>query len=144
MIEAVGVVVAPQAAEKLLALYASGLKAEAGKLTLGVIKETAESIKLSPKVVKWVQAEDARVRDFPYSPTEVAEKIRDGWLRWVAENEKPEVVQHFSARISNLGGKCVIMEWVPSAISEGAKGTFLPNLRSLSRAICQPIYCCGE
>jgi hypothetical protein len=106
MIEAVGVVVAPLAearpAEKLLALYASGLKAEAGKLTLGMIKETAESIKLSPKVVKWVQAEDARVRDFPYSPTEVAEKIRDGWLRWVAENEKPEVVQHFSTRWEGL------------------------------------------
>jgi hypothetical protein len=101
MIEAVGVVVAPLAearpAEKLLALYASGLKAEAGKLTLGMIKETAESIKLSPKVVKWVQTE-GRVREFPYSPTEVAEKIRDGWLRWVGENEKPEVVQHFSAR----------------------------------------------
>jgi hypothetical protein len=69
MIEAVGVVVAPLAearpAEKLLALYASGLKAEAGKLTLGMIKETAESIKLSPKVVKWVQAEDARARTSP-------------------------------------------------------------------------------
>ena len=101
MIEAVGVVVAPLAearpAEKLLALYASGLKAEAGKLTLGMIKETSESIKLSPKVVKWVQAE-GRAREFPYSPTEVAERIRDGWLRWVGENEGPEVVQHFSAR----------------------------------------------
>jgi hypothetical protein len=77
-------------AEKLLALYASGLKAEAAKLTLGMIEETSESIKLSPKVVKWVQAK-GRAQDFPYSPTEVAERVRDGWLRWVAEKEGQEV-----------------------------------------------------
>jgi hypothetical protein len=102
MIEPISKVdVAPKAearpAEKLLALYSEGLKAEAGKLTLGMIKETAESIKLSPKVVKWVQAEGL-AEAWPYSPTEVAERIRDGWLRWVGENEGPEVVQHFSAR----------------------------------------------
>jgi hypothetical protein len=87
----------PRPAEKLLALYASGLKAEAGKLTLGMIEETSESIKLSPKVVKWVEAED-RAQDFPYSPTEVAEKIRDGWLRWVAEKEGQEVEALLKAR----------------------------------------------
>jgi hypothetical protein len=97
MIEAV--VVAPTAeprpAEKLLALYSAGLRAEASKLTLATIEETAESIKLSPKVVKWV-AEGGR--DFPYSPTQLAEKIRDGWLRWVAECEGDEVAGQFRAR----------------------------------------------
>jgi hypothetical protein len=98
VIEAVGVVAPlvrePKPTEKLLALYSTELRAEAAKLTLGMIEETAESIKLSPKVVKWMEATE---RGGP-RPTEVAEKVRDGWLRWVAEREGEEVAGQFRAR----------------------------------------------
>jgi hypothetical protein len=190
---------------KLLALCVKGgeeAEAEAVKLTLGMLAETAECLKLAPKLggeegarVAWV-AEAVRVRWLHEVGEAVGkEDAEEIGVRWVeafakakaapkgegfAENLKAELARQAEARevaqlavegspveesraalvpvaraltvieppkqeeatvpanetpeeravremndkhavISNLGGKCVIMEWVPSAISEGQK-----------------------
>jgi hypothetical protein len=88
-------------------------------------KEQAESKAEAPKTEQAKQAESATAAAPSAGALVIIDQPQPA-TTLIPANETPEetAVREMNdkhAVISNLGGKCVIMEWVPSAISEGQK-----------------------
>jgi hypothetical protein len=113
--------IAQSAQEAAAALIAAHTKSE-GKSEGKAEAKPEEDLFISPKPQPSVE-EEAEPEPKPANALTV---IPQSPMAMVPADETPEekAVREMNdkhAVISNLGGKCVVMEWVPSAISEGQK-----------------------